>query len=163
MNEDETFTPVERSPGRRQFLELVWAVVLAVLTGQAVSILLKFMRPMQTGRAFGGMVRVGKETDFPAGSVTRSLPGRCYMVSNKGQLTALWQRCTHLGCAVLWVEKDGQFRCQCHGSVYDRQGNPLSGPAPRPLDQFPVSVVGGEVWVDTAAPMEQPQHVSQRS
>lgn len=40
--------------------------------------------------------------------------------------------CTHLRCRVAPVEGGG-FSCPCHGSRYDAEGRPVSGPAPKPL------------------------------
>ncbi len=48
--------------------------------------------------------------------------------------------CAHLGCRVKWVKEDKQYHCPCHGGVYDREGNVLSGPPPRPLDRLNVRV-----------------------
>jgi Rieske Fe-S protein len=39
--------------------------------------------------------------------------------------------------------------------LFDRNGEVTGGPAPRPLDIFPVSVKSGEVWVDTSQPTER--------
>jgi Rieske Fe-S protein len=52
--------------------------------------------------------------------------------------------CTHMGCT---VNPEGtMFVCPCHGSTYDaKTGNVLTGPAPRPLPQIPVTVTGGEI------------------
>lgn len=40
--------------------------------------------------------------------------------------------CTHLRCRVAPVDGGG-FSCPCHGSRYDAEGRPVSGPAPKPL------------------------------
>ena len=40
--------------------------------------------------------------------------------------------CTHLRCRVAPGEGGG-FSCPCHGSRYDAEGRPVSGPASRPL------------------------------
>ena len=40
--------------------------------------------------------------------------------------------CTHLRCRVAPVEGGG-FSCPCHGSRYDAEGRPVSGPAPKAL------------------------------
>ena len=40
--------------------------------------------------------------------------------------------CTHLRCRVAPIEGGG-FSCPCHGSRYDAEGRPVSGPAPKPL------------------------------
>jgi quinol---cytochrome c reductase iron-sulfur subunit, bacillus type len=48
--------------------------------------------------------------------------------------------CTHLGCGVRWDAGAQQFKCPCHGGVYDREGRVVAGPPPRPLDRLPVRV-----------------------
>lgn len=52
--------------------------------------------------------------------------------------------CTHLGCT---VAPDGaELRCPCHGSVFEAAtGRNVDGPAPRPLDAFPVRIDGDQV------------------
>ena len=74
---------------------------------------------------------------------------------------ALWGRCPHLGCSVSWREdhpvergdqgfaERGRFFCFCHDAVFNRYGQVTRGPAPRPMDRFPLSVVDGRVIVDT--------------
>lgn len=64
-----------------------------------------------------------------------------------GGLLALWRKCPHLGCTVPYrpefefLGRKGWFRCPCHGSTYTREGGVLvAGPAPRPLDRFPIEV-----------------------
>jgi len=68
---------------------------------------------------------------------------------------AMWQRCTHLGCTVPWRQDEGQFHCPCHSSLFNRQGEVIGGPAPRPLDIFPVSLKDGDLMVDTSRPIER--------
>jgi len=53
---------------------------------------------------------------------------------------ALSATCTHLGCRVHWDETATQYRCPCHGGVYDRDGRVVSGPPPRGLDRVGVRV-----------------------
>jgi cytochrome b6-f complex iron-sulfur subunit len=70
-------------------------------------------------------------------------------------LTALWQRCVHLGCRVPSCESSQGFECPCHGSKYNRHGEYEAGPAPRNLDRFGVAVNGaGELIVDTGEIVE---------
>jgi cytochrome b6-f complex iron-sulfur subunit len=80
---------------------------------------------------------------------------------------ALWWKCPHLGCTVPWKPEDptmdslapkGRFNCPCHGSIYDRYGNIIQGPAPRPMDVFPVTIRDGKVYIDT-----NPTHAVQRT
>lgn len=55
--------------------------------------------------------------------------------------------CPHLGCAFRWDGGAKQFKCPCHGSVYDITGKVLGGPAPRPLDALPAKLENGELFV----------------
>lgn len=48
---------------------------------------------------------------------------------------ALSATCTHLGCQVRWDAASSQFRCPCHGGVFDAQGNVVDGPPPAPLNR----------------------------
>lgn len=140
---------------RRQFLQLAWLGLLAVLGGQVVAALLRFIQPVSTG-GFGGLVRAGKVEEFTPGSVHRVSAGRFYLYRlENGSFLALWQKCTHLSCSVPWVEDQKQFQCPCHGSVFDRTGQVVGGPAPRPLDVFPVTIKSGEVFVDTGSPIQR--------
>ncbi|MGM9969356.1 MAG: FAD-dependent oxidoreductase [Anaeroplasma sp.] len=46
-----------------------------------------------------------------------------------GMLTPSINRCTHLGCALSYNEKEGIYECKCHGSKFDKDGNIIIGPA----------------------------------
>jgi Rieske Fe-S protein len=48
--------------------------------------------------------------------------------------------CTHLGCAVQWDDAAKQFKCPCHGGVFDRAGQVVAGPPPRPLARLATRV-----------------------
>jgi menaquinol-cytochrome c reductase iron-sulfur subunit len=62
-----------------------------------------------------------------------------------GGVVAYAPQCTHLGCAYHWDAKTGNFLCPCHSSRFSIDGKVLSGPAPRPLDQYAVKIDGGKV------------------
>jgi menaquinol-cytochrome c reductase iron-sulfur subunit len=53
---------------------------------------------------------------------------------------ALSATCSHLGCRVKWDEGSSQYRCPCHGGVYDRTGRVVAGPPPQPLRRVNVRV-----------------------
>src|SRR5579863_4872444 len=58
---------------------------------------------------------------------------------------ALYQKCVHLGCTVPYRNDCDSFKCPCHGSHYNVDGEYLDGPAPRSLDRFRISISGGSV------------------
>jgi cytochrome b6-f complex iron-sulfur subunit len=139
---------------RGQFLGIAWVGAIGLVVGEAILALGRFIQPVSTG-GFGGVVYAGKVDEFPAGSVSYILSGRFFIIRNADGLLALWQKCTHLGCAVPWAESENQFHCPCHGSLFSPEGVVQGGPAPRPMDLFPIEIRGDEVWVDTSKPTQR--------
>lgn len=71
---------------------------------------------------------------------------------------ALYQVCVHLGCKYPFRDDCQSFKCPCHGSHYNVDGEYLDGPAPRSTDRFDMSFDGsGNVIVHTG---KLNQHVS---
>lgn len=58
--------------------------------------------------------------------------------------------CTHLGCRVAWVAESSQYKCPCHGGVFSREGDVVSGPPPHGLTRLPVRLnsTTGEIEVE---------------
>ncbi len=75
---------------------------------------------------------------------------RVFIVRAKeGYFYALSAVCTHLGCITNWKQDAGIVACPCHGSKFDREGNVVAGPAPRPLRRFAMSLdEQGQLVVD---------------
>src|SRR3989304_293642 len=141
---------------RRQFLGWAWAASLVGLFGRAGAAMFSFSKPRREPGAFGGEIVAGALEEFQPGTVSYVRQGRFYISRlEDGSVLAMWQRCTHLGCTVPWREDEGQFHCPCHSSLFNRQGEVTGGPAPRPLDIFPVSLKDGDLMVDTSRPIER--------
>ena len=64
---------------------------------------------------------------------------------------ALYQVCVHLGCKVPFRDDCNSFKCPCHGSHYNVDGEYLDGPAPRSLDRFTLTFSSGNVVVNTGS------------
>lgn len=144
---------------RRQFLGLTWVASLAALFGQSVVALLNFFQPRIKAGGFGSRIVAGQVAEFPPGNVRQIGAGQFYISHVEGEgLLALWHRCTHLGCTVPWREDEGQFNCPCHSSFFNRTGEVTGGPAPRPMDLFPIEIVDGEVIVETGQPIERQRY-----
>ena len=63
---------------------------------------------------------------------------------------ALYQVCVHLGCKYPFRDDCQSFKCPCHGSHYNVDGEYLDGPAPRSTDRFSMSFDNnGNLLIDT--------------
>lgn len=69
------------------------------------------------------------------------------IVTADGEYKALSAVCTHLGCTVQYRPDLREIWCACHNGMYDLTGRNVSGPPPRPLEQFQVHVRGDEIVV----------------
>jgi len=50
--------------------------------------------------------------------------------------------CTHVACTVKYRPTEGDIFCNCHDGVYDLEGRNVSGPPPRPLEKYSVTLRG---------------------
>lgn len=135
---------------RRDFLgqAWTWAGVLAAMGTGFVS--LRFLTSQTTNDAFGTTITAGLVDDFPINTVTPFTNGKFYLVrGHDGGFLALYQKCTHLACVVVWQETEKQFYCPCHGSRFQPDGAVLNRPAVQSLSRFPVTFDGEAVLVDT--------------
>ncbi len=144
---------------RNEFLGLAWIASVFALVGQASVAFIQFFQPQIKEGDFGGKVNAGKVAEFNAGSVSHIQKGRFFISHLEGEgLLAIWHRCTHLGCTVPYREDEARFNCPCHSSIFNNKGEVLSGPAPRPLDIFPIEIVDDDVIVDTGNAITRSQH-----
>jgi len=76
--------------------------------------------------------------------------GRACLLVRLGaeRFAAFEQKCTHLGCPVLYRPERQVLECPCHAGVFDAAtGNVLAGPPPRPLPTVALETTkGGELW-----------------
>jgi cytochrome b6-f complex iron-sulfur subunit len=148
--------PLERQqdppqPDRRGFLSLASKVLGLAAVAEFLGVTGAYLWPRRgEGGGGRGIVEAGPVGEFTPASVTAFPQGRFYLVRlADGGFLALSSKCSHLGCAVPWSEKDSSFPCPCHASVFDMRGDVRSPPATRALDLFPIRIEGGIVRVDT--------------
>jgi cytochrome b6-f complex iron-sulfur subunit len=139
---------------RRRFLKMTWGAIGGIAAIEIGGILFAYLQPRLAEGEFGGVIDAGSVDDFPPASVTHIVNGRFYLTRlGDGGFLALYQRCTHLGCAVPWDQTVSMFVCPCHNSQFTDTGEVLNPPAPRPLDLFAVTFSDGRVLVDTSTPV----------
>ena len=168
----EELSPQEAGVNRRQFFTRALGITFGAFLGLNGIAYLAFLWPRLSG-GFGSDIDVGALADLQAeilqddGSILpKFVPeARAYVIPFAesdmsrsqfdgmpvvaGGLSALFQRCVHLGCRVPWCETSQGFECPCHGSKYNYAGEYEAGPAPRNLDRFEVFDQNGRMIVKT--------------
>lgn len=166
-------SPEEAGVTRRQFFNRALLATWGGYLGLMGLGMVAFIWPKLSG-GFGGKIDAGPVEDIrarvflPDGSVQPLFipDARAYVMPFEeaegpqfegkavvaGGLTALWQKCVHLGCRVPWCATSQGFECPCHGSKYNFIGEYEAGPAPRNLDRFVVEVTeDGRLIIDTGS------------
>ncbi len=79
----------------------------------------------------------------------KDLMGKDLLIVRTGdrEVKALSTVCTHLGCTVYWQKDKKEFYCPCHQGRFDKDGNVIAGPPPRPLDSYKVELEGDNVFI----------------
>ena len=141
---------------RREVLRAGWKLGGVLLFGAAAYTGYEALRPLTTG-ATGATITVGTVGSFATNTSTYVAAGRMYVVNANDYLFALSQKCPHLGCRIPFCESSGHFECPCHGSKYDIGGEWITGPSPRGMDRFPLTLDGDTLVVDTSKTVTGPE------
>ncbi len=142
--------PGNEKMSRRTFLDYMLGLgALAWLGSVLYPIFAYFKVPKQTEAA---------PSSVSAGSLKDLKPnqGKVFRFGNEpgilintpdGKLHAFSAVCTHLQCTVQYRPDMEKIFCACHGGVYDLNGRNISGPPPRPLQEYKVAVKGDDIIV----------------
>jgi Rieske Fe-S protein len=125
------------SQSRRKFIT---AIALLIASGGA---LVRFLTPRAANKQ-RILVRAAS-ADVPVNGALIFRNERLALLRDEKGFYALSLICTHLGCTVTVTEN--RLSCPCHGSVFDRQGRVLKGPADRALARLEVVEKSGEIKV----------------
>ena len=71
--------------------------------------------------------------------------------TSSGEFKAFSATCTHLDCTVQYRKDMGLIWCACHNGKYDLNGRNISGPPPKPLEEYKVILKGDEIFVTKTA------------
>lgn len=66
---------------------------------------------------------------------------------NENEVLVLSNICTHLACRVSWHPDIQNYVSPCHNGHFDIYGNVISGPPPRPLDEFQTKIENGNLSI----------------
>jgi Rieske Fe-S protein len=109
-----------------------------------------YLIPPKTTEPRVNSVKAGSSSEFPTNSSKIIKFGRKPVILIKtvdNQYKALSASCTHLDCIVQYKTDSKQIWCACHNGTYDLNGRNISGPPPRPLEEYDVKVVKDEIII----------------
>jgi Rieske Fe-S protein len=137
-------------PPRRRFLNWFLGTSLGAMCASMIYPLARYIIPPDVPEAQTSRVVAGHEGDLKPneGKIFRmgDRPGILVRLPD-GHYRAYSATCTHLNCTVQYRPDAKQLWCACHNGMYDLNGKNVSGPPPRPLDEFVVNVAGGDIVV----------------
>lgn len=135
---------------RRRFLDYLLGAGTAATLGAVLYPVLRFMVPPRVVESAASSVVAAKASEVKpnTGRIFRfgSKPGLLIETAT-GEYRAFSAICTHLDCTVQYRSDEKMIWCACHNGRYDLTGRNVSGPPPRPLEEFQVNVRGDEIVV----------------
>ena len=54
---------------------------------------------------------------------------------SENEFIILKNKCTHMGCSLIWNDIDKVWESKCHGSIFDKYGKVIYGPATKDLEK----------------------------
>ncbi len=151
--DDEVQPTPPKITTRRQFLDYLLGTSAFATLSAILYPIARFMIPPQIVEASQNSVVAAKTSEIAnnSGKIFKfgSKPG-ILIRTETGDLKAFSASCTHLDCIVQYQPDAKNIFCACHSGVYDLTGKNVSGPPPRPLEEFTVNVKGDEITVTKA-------------
>lgn len=135
---------------RRKFINQLLTGGGVALFGAIVYPVLRFLIPPKLPEATSSTVVAANLDELSPNS------GKIFRFGDKagilirtpsGEFKAFSATCTHLSCTVQYRPDLSHIWCACHNGHYDINGKNISGPPPRPLEEFAVFVRGKEIVV----------------
>ena len=139
------------APSRRRFLGILSQVFLGLWGLGVAGVIAAYLKPRSRGeRVAERIVSAGPLEALRIGEARLVRHGTTpfFIVRlDAVRVIALSAVCTHLRCILDFDRERRGLVCPCHAGRFDLAGNVLSGPPPRPLASYDVSVRAGEIFV----------------
>jgi len=145
----------KRTISRRKLIGYAWIGAVLVVIGELIAGTFAFLWPKKKEGKGEKIFIAGKVNDFKVGDIIYFRKERVYVQRLEQGFIAFSAVCTHLKCIVNWNEVKKMFECPCHGAKFNRNGEVLEGPPPRPLDLFKLQIVEEKIVVNFKEPIER--------
>jgi menaquinol-cytochrome c reductase iron-sulfur subunit len=148
---------------RRQFVKVVLVSIGTIITAAiGLPAVAYLIYPATTTQKSDAWIPLGPLAEYPIGqptlfSFTRSTVNGWEKTANTyGAYVVRYTEtahkvfsniCTHLSCRVNWRNDETDFHCPCHDGVFNIDGKVVSGPPPRPLDEYESKVEDGNLFI----------------
>lgn len=148
---------------RRDFVKVATAFlgsIMSIVIGlPALGYVLGPARSKDNAQAWVGL---GRLEDYPVGvptafNFTRSRVngwektvnsyGVYVLRASDNEVRVFSNICTHLACRVSWKPALQHYVSPCHDGHFDLVGNVLTGPPPRPLDEYTTKIEAGNLYI----------------
>jgi len=148
---------------RRDFVKIVLAflgtIMGAVVGLPAIGYLISPAIKVQKKEAW---IPLGPLENYPVGTPTLfnftrttvngwektvSSYGAYVIRSGANDLKVFSNMCTHLSCRVTWNDDESEYICPCHDAHFGSDGQVLSGPPPKPLNEYETKIEEGELFI----------------
>jgi Rieske Fe-S protein len=141
------------------------AIAAGLLLVVGVGAIARIAQRADEATTASGLTDLGPADGFASGSITTIDDPPLFVVNDPAAGIIVFDaRSTHLNCILVTNTNttdttvrvpgpDVAFIDPCHGSLFDRAGNKLAGPAPRSMDRYPVTTDEQRVYVDLSEPI----------
>jgi cytochrome b6-f complex iron-sulfur subunit len=145
------------SISRRRLIGYAWIGAAVIVVGELIGGTFAFLWPRKKQEKSEKIFIAGKVNDFKVGEVIYFRKEKALVQRLEGGFLAFSTVCPHLRCVVNWNDLQKRFECPCHGAKFNRNGEVLEGPPPRPLDLYKLRIVEEKLVIDTAGIIERKQ------
>jgi cytochrome b6-f complex iron-sulfur subunit len=141
---------ISKTSSRRTFVNYLLNTTMGAVAVSVFYPVIRFLTPPRIAESAEATVVAGNLSDLAPNT------GKIFKFGSKagllvrtpsGEVRAFAATCTHLDCTVQYREDLQGIWCACHNGRFDLNGRNVSGPPPRPLDQYVVKVRGDEIIV----------------
>lgn len=138
------------STNRRKFLNTLLGLGGLGAITSIIYPVIAYLIPPKSAEAKVNSLKAGTASEFPLNSSKIVKFGRTPVIlirTDKGDFDAFSATCTHLECIVQYKPDTKQIWCACHNGIYNLKGQNVSGPPPKPLTEFNVTVIKDEIII----------------
>jgi cytochrome b6-f complex iron-sulfur subunit len=138
---------------RRDFLKYILGGGIIGLAAAIIYPIVAYLKPPKQREVEVSSVSAGKISEFEkdSGKIIRFGNKPVIVIHTpKDEFKAFSAICTHLDCTVQYQKDMKLIWCACHNGKYDLNGKNISGPPPKPLEEFRVIIKGEELYVSKA-------------